>query len=117
MKSYNLALIAGLSAVATPAVADPVPMDTPLPIDGGEMVCTGIGSGKDDPRWADYPVRIEFSNHDFCDIRHRPAEACRGAIPESRRQRVSRAQSNRISSIRCGSMKLEKRSHVGFTRQ
>jgi hypothetical protein len=62
MRSYNLALIAGLSAVATPAVADPVPMDTPLPIDGGEMVCTGIGSGKDDPRWADYPVRIEFSN-------------------------------------------------------
>jgi hypothetical protein len=62
MNTYTLALIAGLSAVAAPAIADPMLMDTPVPIDRGETVCTGIGSGKDDPRWAEYPIRVEFSN-------------------------------------------------------
>jgi hypothetical protein len=37
-------------------------MDTPVPVNGVETVCTGIGSGKDDPRWTEYPVRVEFSN-------------------------------------------------------
>ncbi len=37
-------------------------MDTPITTNGVETVCTGIGDSKDDPRWAAYPVRIEFSN-------------------------------------------------------
>ena len=47
---------------ATPAVADPMPMDNPVTLNGIETVCTGIADSKDDPRWKTYPVRIEFSN-------------------------------------------------------
>jgi hypothetical protein len=32
--------------------------DTPATINGVETVCTGVGSAKDDPRWAEYPVKI-----------------------------------------------------------
>src|SRR5258705_9125446 len=32
--------------------------DTPTTINGVEMVCTGVGSAKDDPRWSAYPVKI-----------------------------------------------------------
>ena len=48
--------------MAGSAWADSLPMDTPITMDGLETVCTGIGSGKDDPRWPSYPVRVEFSN-------------------------------------------------------
>jgi len=47
---------------AWPAVADPMPMDNPTSLNGVEVVCTGIGSAQQDPRWMDYPVRVEFSN-------------------------------------------------------
>ena len=49
-------------AAAMRATADPLPMDTPTSVDGVRTVCTGVGSGKDDPRWLSYPVRVEFSN-------------------------------------------------------
>ena len=32
--------------------------DTPVTINGVEAVCTGVGSAKDDPRWAAYPIKI-----------------------------------------------------------
>jgi hypothetical protein len=32
--------------------------DTPTTINGVEVVCTGVGSAKDDPRWSAYPVKI-----------------------------------------------------------
>ena len=32
--------------------------DTPTNINGVEVVCTGVGSAKDDPRWSAYPVKI-----------------------------------------------------------
>lgn len=32
--------------------------DTPTNINGVEAVCTGVGSAKDDPRWAAYPIKI-----------------------------------------------------------
>jgi hypothetical protein len=32
--------------------------DMPTTINGVETVCTGVGSAKDDPRWAAYPVKI-----------------------------------------------------------
>ncbi|MEI9963774.1 MAG: hypothetical protein WDM92_02845 [Caulobacteraceae bacterium] len=31
-------------------------------INGVEAACTGVGQTREDPRWAAYPVRIEFSN-------------------------------------------------------
>jgi hypothetical protein len=66
MKFMHWALAAvAVGAVAGliwPANADPLPMDSPVSADGVETVCTGIGSAQDDPRWKDYPVRVEFSN-------------------------------------------------------
>lgn len=32
--------------------------DTPTAINGVEMVCTGVGSAKDDPRWGAYPIKV-----------------------------------------------------------
>ena len=32
--------------------------DQPVTINGTEVVCTGVGSAKDDPRWAAYPVKL-----------------------------------------------------------
>jgi hypothetical protein len=32
--------------------------DTPVTMNGVEVVCTGVGSAKDDPRWRAYPVKI-----------------------------------------------------------
>lgn len=53
-----------LAALASPALAQTsVPMDQPLTIGGVDTVCTGIGAdAQHDPRWAAYPIRIEFSN-------------------------------------------------------
>ncbi len=63
MKIQNPVLGAVFGAILiVPAVADPLPMDSPVTMGGVETVCTGVGSGKDDPRWASYPVKVEFSN-------------------------------------------------------
>ena len=48
--------------LTTAAVAEPMPMDRAIQMNGMETVCTGIGEAKDDPQWKAYPVRIEFSN-------------------------------------------------------
>lgn len=50
------------AAMAMPPAPQPMAMDTPVSLNGIETVCTGVGSGKDDPRWASYPIRIEFAN-------------------------------------------------------
>ena len=59
---YSIAGCLLAAAIATPALADSMTMDTPTQMNGLETVCTGIGSAKDDPRWSSYPIRIEFSN-------------------------------------------------------
>jgi len=51
-----------LAALATPALAGPLPMDVPVTLGGVETVCTGIGEGKNDPRWKTYPIRVEFAD-------------------------------------------------------
>lgn len=52
-----------LALAATPALADPLVMNTPVTVSGIETVCTGIGDeAQADPRWKAYPVRVEFSN-------------------------------------------------------
>jgi hypothetical protein len=55
-------VLGAVAGFVWPASADPLPMDNPVTADGVETVCTGIGSAQDDPRWKDYPVRVEFSN-------------------------------------------------------
>ena len=47
---------------AAPALAASMPMDTPTDMGGVNVVCTGVGSAENDPRWAAYPVRVVFSN-------------------------------------------------------
>src|SRR3954464_7639238 len=37
--------------------------DQPVTINGTEVVCTGVGSAKDDPRWAAYPVKIVLATN------------------------------------------------------
>jgi hypothetical protein len=61
-------LAAGAIAAGTvlgfvwPVMADPLPMDNPVNLNGIEAVCTGIGSAQDNPAWKAYPIRVEFSN-------------------------------------------------------
>jgi hypothetical protein len=63
MKIQDLVLGAVLCGpLIAAAAADPLPMDSPVTMGSVETVCTGVGSGKDDPRWASYPVKVEFSN-------------------------------------------------------
>ncbi|MBV9991334.1 MAG: hypothetical protein JOZ72_08565 [Alphaproteobacteria bacterium] len=47
---------------AVPAAAAPLPMDVPVTLGSVETVCTGIGEGKNDPRWKAYPIRVEFAD-------------------------------------------------------
>ena len=54
-----LATVALLLLGTAPALAV---QDTPATINGVDTVCTGVGSAKDDPRWASYPVKIVISN-------------------------------------------------------
>jgi hypothetical protein len=61
-------LAAGAVAAGTvlgfvwPVMADPMPMDTPVDMNGIQTVCTGVGSAEDNPEWKAYPIRVEFSN-------------------------------------------------------
>jgi hypothetical protein len=48
--------------VGAPVSAAVLPMDAPTKVGSVDAVCTGVGSAKDDPRWAAYPIRLEFSN-------------------------------------------------------
>jgi hypothetical protein len=40
----------------------PLPVDRGVSIAGIPVACTGVGETRQDPRWADYPVRVEFSD-------------------------------------------------------
>jgi hypothetical protein len=66
VRFWQLALLALAIGTAVgfawPAGADPLEMDNPTTVNGIEIVCTGIGSAQEDPRWKAYPVRVEFSN-------------------------------------------------------
>jgi hypothetical protein len=63
MRSFAGALAAALAAAAAVgASAAPLPMDAPIVLGNVETVCTGIGEGRNDPRWKSYPVRMEFAD-------------------------------------------------------
>ncbi len=61
-KSILAPFLAALLVMPGAAVAAPLPMDTPVRMGGVEVVCTGIGEGKNDPRWHTYPIRVEFAD-------------------------------------------------------
>ena len=60
MRLFLMIATAGGFALTTAMMAEEAAavQDTPTTINGVEMVCTGVGSAKDDPRWKDYPVKI-----------------------------------------------------------
>lgn len=62
MMTFPSAAILLVAAMTAPAMPQPMAMDTPVSFGGLQTVCTGVGSAKDDPQWAAYPIRIEFSN-------------------------------------------------------
>ncbi len=55
-------ILAALFAMPAAASASPLPMDTPVRMGSVDAVCTGIGEGKNDPRWHTYPIRVEFAD-------------------------------------------------------
>ncbi|HUO91711.1 MAG TPA: hypothetical protein VMU22_02265 [Rhizomicrobium sp.] len=60
-----IAMVAGaVAGFVWPARAQNyVSMDNPIMVNGIDTVCTGIGDeAQHDPRWAAYPIRVEFSN-------------------------------------------------------
>lgn len=60
---FAAALASAAMISSASMAASPMPMDSPIMIDGINTVCTGIGDGaQNDTRWASYPIRIEFSN-------------------------------------------------------
>ena len=60
MRFFLMAATASLFTISTVMMAQQAlaVQDTPVTINGVEVVCTGVGSAKDDPRWSAYPVKI-----------------------------------------------------------
>jgi len=57
----GMALFSASSAQSAEAPVQ-LQLDTETAIDGVGVACTGIGQTKTDPRWLEYPVRVEFAN-------------------------------------------------------
>src|SRR5206468_12762513 len=60
MRFFLLAATASLFTLSAIMMAQDAlaVQDTPITINGVEAVCTGVGSAKDDPRRAAYPIKI-----------------------------------------------------------
>lgn len=58
MRLFLMTAVAGTLATVAQINAALAVQDTPTNSNGVEAVCTGVGSSKDDPRWAAYPVKI-----------------------------------------------------------
>jgi hypothetical protein len=59
---HSMASAACAACLALPAVAAVLPPDAPVKMGDITAVCSGVGSAKDDPRWSDYAIKLEFSN-------------------------------------------------------
>jgi len=63
MRIANAAAGGALAALFTlPTLAAVLPMDAPTKMGTVTAVCTGVGSAKDNPEWASWPIKLEFSN-------------------------------------------------------
>lgn len=60
MRAFLMTAVAAPSTLTTVMLASEAlaVQGMPTNINGVEVVCTGVGSAKDDPRWAAYPVKI-----------------------------------------------------------
>ena len=64
MRLFLIGTVTGFSALVTLAATQALAVqDTPTSINGVDTVCTGVGSAKDDPRWAAYPVKIVLATN------------------------------------------------------
>lgn len=54
-----LALCGPAGALAQPVQA---PLDGSVDIAGVTVGCTGVGQTKNDPKWLEYPIRLEFAD-------------------------------------------------------
>lgn len=64
MAAIRLARALALAMMLAPgaALAQDLPIDTPVTVGGVETVCTGIGlDARSDPRWAAYSLKIEIA--------------------------------------------------------
>lgn len=70
MRLFLMSAIAVLSTATTVMLTSSAlaVQDTPTNINGVEAVCTGVGSAKDDPRWAAYPVKIVLATRDGANL-------------------------------------------------
>lgn len=66
--ALSLVLALGLAAGASRAtdiediMVQPMALDTEDSINGVDVACTGVGETRLDPKWAAYPIRVEFSD-------------------------------------------------------
>ena len=63
--------VAAAGALAWPVTQAFAMQDQPVTIGGVESVCTGVGSAKDNPAWAGYPIKLVFANpkgEDLADV-------------------------------------------------
>jgi len=65
----SLAVLVATAAAAAPIPPsafdmdiDPMAVDQDVTLGGVQMACTGVGDTRADPKWAAYPIRVEFSN-------------------------------------------------------
>ncbi|MGZ3272525.1 MAG: hypothetical protein ACXU82_04325 [Caulobacteraceae bacterium] len=65
----SLATLCAVSASAAPLPPaafdmeiDRMAVDQEVAVSGVQLACTGIGDTRNDPKWAAYPIRVEFSN-------------------------------------------------------
>jgi hypothetical protein len=62
-----LAATVATAAVSKDAINEAAPLqilalDSETTINGVQVACTGIGETRNDPKWAAYPIRVEFSD-------------------------------------------------------
>ena len=65
MRLSTIAIVVAVAAggaLAWPVTEAFAVQDQPVSIGGVESVCTGVGSAKDNPAWAAYPVKLVFAN-------------------------------------------------------
>src|SRR5687767_2873067 len=69
MKHHLTGLVLGAlvasGGAALAHAASVLPIDAPTVVNGTMAACTGIGLGaRDDPRWRDFPLRVEIAGKD-----------------------------------------------------
>jgi hypothetical protein len=69
MRFFLITTVTAFSALVTLMASQALAVqDTPTTINGVDTVCTGVGSGKDDPRWKAYPVKIVLATTGGADL-------------------------------------------------